>query len=126
MARLVKDIMSNDVISVAPDKDLNFVEVLAEARHVRHIAVVKDAEVIAVVSVRDILAHLSKANASHFIPASEIMSERVITISPDATVEDLAKLMREYDISAVPVIDEDKKLIGMVSERDFLKLFLNQ
>ena len=124
MDKQVRDIMTADVLSVTPDKDLNFVEVLAEAKHVRHIVVTEDEKVVAVISVRDMLSHLSKASASHFVPAREVMSDRVVTIGPDATMVELATSMRECDISALPVVDAEQKLLGIVTERDFLKLFV--
>lgn len=119
----VRDIMSTNISSVLPDATLNFAEVLAEARHVRHLPVVDGEKVVAMVSLRDILGHLSKAGVSHFVPVKEIMSQPVKCIDADESVEALAACLHELDISAVPVLDNGK-LVGIVTERDFLKLFL--
>jgi CBS domain-containing protein len=49
-----------------------------------------------------------------------IMNKEVITASPDDKVKDVVKLLAEHDISGMPVVDEDKSVIGMISERDIL------
>ena len=53
--------------------------------------------------------------------AFDIMRRRVLTISPDATVHEAAEKLVAYGISAMPVVDSDGKLIGMVSEGDLMR-----
>jgi CBS domain-containing protein len=50
----------------------------------------------------------------------EVMSTRVIWVKKDATFRDLAAALREYRVSAFPVLDEAGKVIGVVSEADLL------
>ena len=52
--------------------------------------------------------------------AMDIMTSEVITIGEDATVPEAAKLMVERGISAVPVVDLENRIVGMVSEGDLL------
>jgi CBS domain-containing protein len=53
--------------------------------------------------------------------AHQIMSKDVITIGPDASIVDAAKLMLDHHISGLPVVDKEQKLIGIMSEGDFLR-----
>jgi CBS domain-containing protein len=50
----------------------------------------------------------------------EIMTTRVIWVSRDATFREMAVALREHRISAFPVVDDDHKVIGVVSEADLL------
>lgn len=50
---------------------------------------------------------------------SEIMSSPVKTLNRDQTLEQAAKLMLDNHIGGIPVVDDDGKLIGMVTESDF-------
>ena len=52
--------------------------------------------------------------------AKDIMSKDVITVRKDTTVEEIAHLLSEKNISGVPVVDEEGKVIGMVTEKDLL------
>src|SRR5262252_1884320 len=50
----------------------------------------------------------------------DIMTSEVITVREDATVPEVARLMAERGISAVPVVDRENQIVGMVSEGDLL------
>ena len=52
--------------------------------------------------------------------AVEVMTTKVITVGENASVAEVAKLLAERGISAVPVVDKDNRVIGMVSEGDLL------
>jgi CBS domain-containing protein len=52
--------------------------------------------------------------------ARDIMSKNVITVFPENTVEELAKILTNNSISGVPVIDKDKKVVGIVTEKDLI------
>jgi|SRR6516162_4727359 len=52
--------------------------------------------------------------------AMDIMTSEVITVEEDATVQAAAELMAEHGISALPVVDKDTRVIGIVSEGDLL------
>jgi CBS domain-containing protein len=52
--------------------------------------------------------------------ARDIMTRRVITVSGDAPVKDLAKLLMENSVSGVPVVDRSGKILGVISEADLL------
>ena len=51
--------------------------------------------------------------------AAEIMSRPAITVREGTTLEEIARTLLEHRIGSVPVVDEDGKLVGIVSESDF-------
>jgi CBS domain-containing protein len=53
--------------------------------------------------------------------AHQIMTRNVITVRPDSSIVDAAKLMLEHHVSGLPVLDKDGALVGIVSEGDFLR-----
>src|SRR5688572_3350601 len=52
--------------------------------------------------------------------ARDVMVSPVVTVKPQATVKDVAKLLLDKGISAVPVVDHQDKVVGLVSESDLL------
>jgi CBS domain-containing protein len=48
------------------------------------------------------------------------MSSPAITVGPDSEVRDVARLMREHQISGVPVVDQQNKLLGIITEIDLI------
>jgi CBS-domain-containing membrane protein len=53
--------------------------------------------------------------------AHQIMTRQVITIAVDAPIVDAANIMLDKHISGLPVVDEAGKLVGIVSQRDFIR-----
>jgi CBS domain-containing protein len=53
--------------------------------------------------------------------AHQIMTRSVITIAPDATVLEAAKTMLQHHVSGLPVVDAAGRLVGIVSEGDFIR-----
>ncbi len=52
--------------------------------------------------------------------AKDIMTKKVITVSPQTTVKDLAKTLTKHKISGTPVTDKSGKLMGVVSRTDIV------
>jgi CBS domain-containing protein len=55
------------------------------------------------------------------IKADQIMTRQVITVGPDAPLIEVAARMGENKISGLPVVDNDQVVVGVISEKDFLK-----
>jgi CBS domain-containing protein len=64
-------------------------------------------------------ASKGKGNISMII--QDIMSSPVTTVQPSTSIADAARLMLEQHISGLPVVDADGKIVGLVSESDFLR-----
>jgi len=52
--------------------------------------------------------------------AAEIMTKEVVTVRPDTSVGEIAGLLLDHKISALPVVDDDRHVVGIVSEGDLL------
>lgn len=53
--------------------------------------------------------------------ASDVMVRHVITIGPDEEVSQAARMLADHDISALPVVDEQRRMLGILSEADLLR-----
>jgi len=54
------------------------------------------------------------------VPARHIMTKKLVTVTPEVTIEEISRLFTSRHISAVPVVDKDNKVIGVVSESDII------
>jgi CBS domain-containing protein len=52
----------------------------------------------------------------------EIMTENPLTAEMESTIEEIATMMKEEDVAAIPIIDEDGELMGLVTNRDIVVL----
>src|SRR5688572_27936649 len=53
--------------------------------------------------------------------AADVMTERVLRVRPDTNVADIVQLLVERQISAVPVVDDDGRLVGIITEGDLMR-----
>ncbi len=53
--------------------------------------------------------------------AKDIMTKRLLTVTEDAKATDVIRLLVEHKITGLPVVSEDMRLLGMVTEKDILK-----
>jgi len=58
--------------------------------------------------------------------AQDIMTTNIVTVTPDATMRDAASLILRHGISGLPVVDNQRRLVGVLSEWDLLQLLETQ
>jgi CBS domain-containing protein len=119
----VKDIMSRDPICCAPDASLREVaEKMVEVDCGEIPVCDEGGRPIGVVTDRDIVCRLvAKGRDPLEAHAEDCMSEPVVTASPDMTTEDCARLMEQYQVRRLPVVDEQGVCCGIVAQADFAR-----
>jgi acetoin utilization protein AcuB len=135
----VRDIMTRNPITIAPDAPVGTAIAVMVDRKIRHLPVVDDSEaVIGIITDRDLRsmalapaveAYLSTAArrrlrgigaALENLRVKDVMTCNPITTKPEVALTQAAALMLEQRIGSLPVID-DGKLVGIVTDRDALK-----
>ena len=129
--------MTRNVVTIDPDADILQAREIMSKNNFRHLPVVDENNfLIGIVSDRDIRSvlpssHLAddvgKEELKRFsgIKMKDIMTKNPITLSPLDTIQDALILLEKKHFGAFPVVDEQKKLIGIISVRDLLREFIN-
>ena len=115
----VSEVMSTDVQTVSPDDTIE--EAAQEMRDGDFglVPVVEDEQLVGVVTDRDIAIRAVAEGKDPSTPVSEVMSEGVVWVNEDDSVEDAARIMSEHQIRRLPVVDSEQHLVGIVSLGDF-------
>lgn len=126
----VEEIMATDVEVVDRNDDLGKVEELMATRGLRHLPVIEDGKVSAIVTQRDLFkAAMSSAMGFgekarkaflHSVRVKEIMVDPVITVGPETPVNEAIDLMLQKGIGCLPVV-RDARLVGIVTKTDLLR-----
>lgn len=132
--KTVSDIMTRNVITLFEEDNLERVsEELGHFRF-RHLPVVDDGRLVGILSQRDILratiAHAeggpaARAREARFLEETfvrDVMSTEVLTAHPDEAVGEAAKRMLDAHYGALPVVDADGMLVGIVTENDIVRI----
>jgi CBS domain-containing protein len=140
------DVMTTDVISLRSDDVLGSAKDILQQHEFRHMPIVdKQADIVGIVSDRDILRHLpfagkrpprdtgefrnhlfeiNESSVNLMIPLKQIMTCRVSCVSAEAELSDVAQTMRNQRISCLPVVEANRKLCGIITVTDIMRSLL--
>jgi CBS domain-containing protein len=119
MGTKVRDVMTTRPRSVTPDTPLSQVAELMEAEDVGVVPVVEGDRLVGMVTDRDIVVRaVAKGKDPRGMPVAEVSSRELVTVEPDRNLSDALQLMARHQVRRLPVIDEDERLVGVVSQAD--------
>jgi acetoin utilization protein AcuB len=113
-------IMTKHPETIHPDDTLAKAKEIMEVAGFRRLPVVKDDEMVGMLTERDLRSHAGYLESTKVNVA---MSAPVISVGPNSTVQEAARLMLRHKIGGLPVLGSGK-LVGMVTTIDMLKAFL--
>jgi CBS domain-containing protein len=115
----------NVVWSVAPDVTvLEAIQMMAE-KNVGALLVTKDEHLLGVLSERDYTRKvILKGRSSKDTPVRDIISGKVVSVSPDHTVEECMRLMTEHRIRHLPVV-QGARILGVISIGDLVNSIIS-
>ena len=129
--------MTRKVIRVDPDAGIFKAQELMAENKIRHLPVTEpNGRLIGIVTDRDIRSALpykffkespseeENKNVSQ-LKVKDIMTRDAITISPTYTIQDALLMIQDARVGALPVVDEEGILKGIISVRDLLRAFTN-
>ena len=130
----IMKIASSDVVSIPPSKSIKDTAKVMMEHEFRRLPITDpgSGKVLGIVTVMDILDFFGGGNKFNIIekkyednflaainePVREIMSREVISLSSKSSIKEVVDLMLAKQIGALPLVDGDDKLVGIVTERD--------
>jgi acetoin utilization protein AcuB len=127
--------MTRKVVTVDQEASIFDAQELMAKNKIRHLPIVDQKQhLIGIVTDRDIRSALpnrffelspGEEKKIAAIKVKDIMAKDPITISPTYTIQDALLMIQNAKVGALPVVDEDKRLKGIISVRDLLRAFIN-
>lgn len=110
----IQDVMSKNVISVTPATTVAAARERLRAGEIDHLVVLERKRIAGVITGRDL------DRAADDAPVATVMTHPVVTIEPEATLRRAAGIMRGRAIGSLPVVDDENRLVGIVTTADLL------
>ncbi|MBS7258729.1 MULTISPECIES: CBS domain-containing protein [Methanobrevibacter] len=124
LSKKVKEIMTSDVVTTTSDVDVVFAFEKLMENKISSLPVVEDDKLIGIITATDVGHNLILDKYELGTNVEKIMITPVITISPENTLEDAIKVMKDNVSSGIlnqlPVV-EDGKLVGIISDGDIIQ-----
>ncbi len=127
----VKDYMSSPINVIERNEPIQMARNLMFKYSIGRLPVLDNGKLVGIVTKYDITNRLNQAAPEwrrrpiDKIPIQVVMTEKPLTIFPDATMPQAAELLIENDISGLPV-ERDGEIVGMITTRDMVKYFSEQ
>lgn len=145
---LVRDVMSTPVVTLGPDDKVEHAADLLAEKNVGSLPVVDDeGKLVGILRDDDLIASEARVHVPTFInflglampfpgemkhlerelkkiagaTVRDVMQTDPPTVSPDATLEDVATIMHDQGANSVPVVDSDNKVVGIVARADIVR-----
>lgn len=131
----VRDRMSAEPVTVTVETPFQDALKLMREHKFRRLPVVdQNGKLVGIVSERDLLyaspspaTSLSVWELNYLLSKlmiDEIMTEDVISTTPDTPIEDAARVIADNKIGGMPVVDADERVVGVITETDLFKTFV--
>ncbi|MEM3673249.1 MAG: CBS domain-containing protein [Candidatus Bathyarchaeia archaeon] len=128
----VADVMSEKVVTALSKTTILEAEKTMVTQGFRRLPIVSDDKLVGIITTMDIIRFFGSGKVFEYLrsgtitqvlntPAVEVATKEVSTIEPNADVGQAAKIMRDKNIGALPVVENDR-LVGILTERDFFKI----
>lgn len=130
--------MTRQVVTIGSNADITEARDLMVRHHFRHLPVTReDNTLIGIVTDRDIRSAMpSRYLQANFwerdtreeicgITTQMIMTKDPVTLSAMSTIQDALLLIQRTKVGAFPVVDDNRKVVGIISDRDLLRAFIN-
>ncbi len=145
---LVRDVMSTPVVTLRPDDNVEHAADLLAEKNIGSLPVVDDeGTLVGILRDDDLIASEARVHVPTFInflglgmafpgemkhlerelrkiagaTVRDVMQTDPPTVSPDATLEDVATIMHDQGVNSVPVVDSDSKVVGIVARADIVR-----
>jgi CBS domain-containing protein len=137
----VRDLMTTDPLTVAPDTLLKEAARTMVRNKVSGLPVIVDGTVVGIVTEGDFLRQEANRDQPYRFSlldalfgegpseppsvetVSEVMTENVITTTPETTIGEAARIMANKRVKRLPVVDDDGTLVGIISRADVVNAF---
>lgn len=131
---MVREWMTSPVISVAPTTSISSAHQIMKENGIRRLPVVEDDRLVGIVTIGDV-REASPSDATTLsiwelnylwaqLTVERVMSRRVLTVSPEMCILDAAQIMLDSKVSGLPVVNQNGKLEGILTESDIFRMLV--
>lgn len=132
----ISKIMTTEVITLNVTDNLETAERLFKSKKIRHIPVVKNEQIIGMLSYTDLM-RISFADAVYeeenevdtvvynMFTIEQVMAKNLVSVQATTTIKDVAEILSKKEFHALPVL-ENNRLVGIVTTTDLINYLLDQ
>jgi CBS domain-containing protein len=118
MAHTVQAVMTKNPTTVTPDTPATEAARIMKTEDTGIVPIVDGDRLGGVITDRDLTLRILAEGKSPDTKVGELASSDLVTIDPQQSLEEAARLMAEHQIRRLPVVEEDGRLVGILAQKD--------
>jgi acetoin utilization protein AcuB len=130
----VADVMTANPLTLGPHDTIREAEEILNEHNIRQLPVVEGMDLVGIITDRDIRSFLSgrlfakpeDRETAMNTEVATVMTSKPISLSPDDDLRDAVDLLINEKIGGIPVVDEEERLVGIITYVDTLRHFLDR
>jgi CBS domain-containing protein len=129
----VADVMTSSPLTVDPNDTIAEAEEIMNEQNIRQLPVVRARELVGIITDRDIRSFLGgrgldaaeERETAMSTKAAAVMTTKPASVTPEDDLSDAVELLIEGKMGGIPVVDEEERLVGIVTYIDALRCLLD-
>jgi CBS domain-containing protein len=121
MNEYVQSVMTRNVITLSSAHTLADARDILLSKHIHHIPIVEGNKLTGMISSWDIFKLGKSAEECKHIKIGDVMTTKVATLEPDSHLGAAAEVLMEHLFHAIPIVNDGRELLGIVTTYDLLK-----
>ena len=118
MHKSIQEAMTSNPTTVAPDTTAGEAAQIMKSEDIGSLPIVEGDKLVGVITDRDLAIRIVAEGRGTDTTVGEIASKDVVTVDPQQSLEEAARLMAEHQVRRLPVVEEDGRLVGILAQAD--------
>ncbi len=126
MNEAISTIMSTQLITLTPEDTLGKAREILMSKRVHHLPVVEGKYLVGMITSWDLFKLGSSASEYQNIKVREVMTTKLATLEPYQHIGAAAEVLMEHLFHAIPIVNDNRELLGIVTSYDILRYCYNK
>jgi CBS domain-containing protein len=118
VAHIIRELMTENPRTVSPDQTVQDAARIMRDEDTGVVPITEGENLVGVITDRDIAIRAIAEGKDGQTPVREVASQDLVTIDPQQDLDEALRLMAQHQVRRLPVVEEDGKLVGIVSQAD--------
>jgi CBS domain-containing protein len=114
----VQEAMTPNPTAITPDTPAREAARIMKSEDTGIVPIVDGDRLAGVITDRDLALRILAEDRGPDAPVGELASQELVTVDPQQPLEEAARLMAEHQVRRLPVVEEDGRLVGILSQKD--------
>ena len=118
MAQTIRELMTQNPRTVSPDQTIRDAAQIMRDEDTGVVPITEGDNLVGVITDRDIAIRAIAEGKDGQTTVREVASQDIVTIDPQQELDEALRLMAQHQVRRLPVVEEDGRLVGIVSQAD--------